>query len=140
MVDTVKYIGWLEMAGKDLNGAKILFEHDADYGLVCFHCQQSVEKSLKGYLIFKTGMLTEGHSLIRLGKKAAEFEDSFKKHIKDFAFINAFYIETRYPAEDPLIVTEDDAIECINLTEKFLDEVDILIKKSLTRSPAHNKM
>lgn len=51
MVDTLKYKEWFEIANKDLNGAKILYEYDADYGLVLFHLQQTVEKYLKGYLI-----------------------------------------------------------------------------------------
>jgi len=44
VVDTKRYKEWLTMAEKDLKSAKILFEHDADYGIVCFHCQQAIEK------------------------------------------------------------------------------------------------
>jgi HEPN domain-containing protein len=51
MVDTLKYREWFEVANKDLNGAKILYDHGADYGLVLFHLQQTVETFLKGYLI-----------------------------------------------------------------------------------------
>lgn len=57
MVDSKKYEEWLQMAKKDLQSAKILFEHDGDYGIVCFHCQQAIEKYLKGFLIFKSGKL-----------------------------------------------------------------------------------
>jgi HEPN domain-containing protein len=32
VVDTKRYKEWLIMAEKDLKSAKILFEHDADYG------------------------------------------------------------------------------------------------------------
>jgi len=44
MVDIIKYKEWIEIAKKDLKGAKILYEYDGDYGLVLFHLQQSVEK------------------------------------------------------------------------------------------------
>jgi HEPN domain-containing protein len=40
MVDTLKYREWFEIAKKDLNGAKILYEHGADYGIVLFHLEQ----------------------------------------------------------------------------------------------------
>lgn len=50
MVDVLKYKEWFEISNKDLNGAKILYEYGADYGLVLFHLQQAVEKYLKGYL------------------------------------------------------------------------------------------
>lgn len=71
MVDSKRHKEWFAMAEKELKSAKILFEHDADYGIVCFHCQQTIEKYLKGYLILQTGELTEGHSLVKLCKKAA---------------------------------------------------------------------
>lgn len=117
MVDTKRYKEWLIMAEKDLKSAKILFEHDADYGIVCFHCQQAIEKYLKGYLIFKSGELAEGHSLVKLCKKALGYDRSFEKLLKDCAFVNAFYFETRYPAEDPMVVTTEDVEECFRIAE-----------------------
>lgn len=127
MVDTLMYKNWFEIAKKDLNGAKILYEHNADYGLVLFHLQQAVEKYLKGYLIYKTGMLQEGHSLIKLCKKATIYNIEFRKFIKDCAFLNGYYIETRYPAEDPLIAEEDDVKEGLQFTEEIIDFIEKLI-------------
>lgn len=126
MVDTLKYKEWFEIANKDLNGAKILYEYGADYGLVLFHLQQAVEKYLKGYLIFKTGMLQGGHSLIKLCKKACEFDNEFRKYIKDAAFLNEYYIETRYPAEDPLIADKEDVEDGMKFT---IEIIDIINKK-----------
>ncbi len=123
MVDTKRYKDWMVMAGKDLKSAKILFEHDADYGIVCFHCQQAMEKCLKGYIIFKSGELIEGHSLIKLCKHAARYEASFKCLLKDCAFVNAFYIETRYPAEDPMLVAKEDVEECFRITESLMSKI-----------------
>lgn len=120
MVDTIKYNEWIKVAQKDLKGAKILYEHDGDYGLVLFHLQQAVEKYLKGYLISKTGLLQEGHSLIKLCKRASTYNSGFKKFIKDCAFLNEYYIETRYPAEDPLIADEEDVKEGIKVTEEII--------------------
>lgn len=126
MVDTLKYKEWFEIANKDLNGAKILYEYGADYGLVLFHLQQAVEKYLKGYLIFKTGMLQGRHSLIKLCKKACEFDNEFRKYIKDAAFLNEYYIETRYPAEDPLIADKEDVEDGMKFT---IEIIDIINKK-----------
>lgn len=128
MVDTIKYNEWIEIAKKDLKGAKILYEHDGDYGLVLFHLQQSVEKYLKGYLIFKIGMLQDGHSLIKLCKKASTYNSEFRKFIKDCAFLNGYYIETRYPAEDPLIADEEDVKEGIKFTEEIIVFIEQNIK------------
>lgn len=129
MVDTRRYNDWFSMALKDLNGTKILFEHDADSGLVCFHCQQAIEKYLKGYLINMTGRLYEGHSLIKLCKLAMEHDGKFAGFLKDFSFVNSFYIETRYPAEGPIMVTREDVLECIRITEGLISFIDELVKK-----------
>ncbi len=115
------------MAQKDLKSARILFEHDADNEIVCFHCQQAVEKYLKGYLIHMTGELQEGHNLVKLCKKAIMQDQSFGEFLKDMALINTFYIETRYPAVDPLIVSKQDTEECLQISNKIIMLIEKLI-------------
>lgn len=116
------------MAKKDIKGAEILFEYDGDYGLICFHCQQAIEKYLKGYLISKTGILQEGHSLVKLCKKAIDFNDVFKEFLKDCAFVNTYYIETRYPSEDPLNITEEEVLTCFSITRSIMELIDNNLK------------
>lgn len=130
MADTLRHREWLEMAKKDIQGAEILFEHDADNGIVCFHCQQAIEKSLKGFLILVTGVLQDGHSLVKLCKKSASHNSLFSDILKDMAFVNTYYIETRYPAEDPLLVSKEDAAECMAISKKVVGMIDEIIKKN----------
>jgi HEPN domain-containing protein len=115
------------MAKKDLRSAKILFEHEADNEIICFHCQQAIEKYLKGYIIYSSGELKEGHSLLKLCKYVMSTEKTFNDLLKDMAFVNTFYIETRYPAEDPLIVTTEDVEECFKIMNKVVEKIDKLI-------------
>ncbi len=128
MVDTKRYREWFEKSNKDLKGAEILFEHDGDFGLVCFHCQQAIEKYLKGYLIYKTGVLQDGHNLVKLCKKASEFSQVFKEYLKECAFVNTFYIETRYPADDPLIASKEDVEECLDIVHRIIETIESQIK------------
>ena len=128
MVDSKSYLDWFKAAQKDLRSADILFEHDADNEIVCFHCQQAIEKYLKGYLIYKTGYINEGHSLIRLCKRAMEYEINFNKYLKNLAFVNNFYIETRYPAEDPLHVSNEDVADCINYANEIISYIKEITK------------
>ena len=130
MVDSMRYKEWFEMSKKDLKSAHILFEHDADHGIVCFHCQQAAEKYLKGFLIFKSGLLEQGHNLIKLCRKASSYEKSFNELIKDCSFVNAFYVETRYPAEDPLNIAKEDVQECFSILRKLTDKIDKLVQKT----------
>lgn len=127
MVDTDKYNEWFIMAQKDLRSAKILFDHDADNEIVCFHCQQTLEKYLKGYLIAVTGELQQGHNLLKLCKKAMINDNKFNVFLKDMAFVNVFYIETRYPAIDPLMVSKEDTEECFRIVNEVLAIINELI-------------
>lgn len=125
MIDALKHKEWFVIGEKDLKGAKILYEYDGDYGLVLFHLQQAVEKYLKGYLIYKTGLLQEGHSLIKLCKKASSYNSDFRKFLRDCAFLNGYYIETRYPAEDPLIAEEEDVKDGLVFAKEIIDFIKI---------------
>lgn len=120
-------IEWFSKAFQELKSAEILFEHDADLGIVCFHCQQAIEKYLKGYLIIKAGKIFEGHSLIKLCKYAMEYNTGFSGFLKDFSFVNSFYIETRYPAEDALIVTREDVTECMRITNSAIGYINKIL-------------
>ncbi|MDR3599004.1 MAG: HEPN domain-containing protein [Desulfosporosinus sp.] len=122
---------WFVMAQKDLRSAKILFEYDADNEIVCFHCQQTLEKYLKGYLIAMTGELQEGHNLLKLCKRAMLHDLKFNVFLKDMAFVNVFYIETRYPAIDPLLVSKEDTEECFRIVDGVLTRINELLGSSI---------
>ncbi len=127
MVDTSEFNEWFRMAQKDIRSARILLEHVADNEIVCFHCQQAIEKYLKGYLIFMTGEIQEGHSLVKLCKKAMLQDKTFGDFLKDMAFVNTYYIETRYPAVDPLMVSIEDAEECLRITDNVVSRIVQLV-------------
>lgn len=43
---------WQRLASMDLNAAEHLLNmRPTPYEIICFHCQQSAEKYLKGYLV-----------------------------------------------------------------------------------------
>ncbi|HGE69831.1 TPA: HEPN domain-containing protein [Candidatus Poribacteria bacterium] len=42
---------WLQIAWEDLITAKLILDHNQTLlRIACFHCQQSIEKSLKAFL------------------------------------------------------------------------------------------
>jgi HEPN domain-containing protein len=115
MVDTTKYNEWFKKAKVDFNSAEILYKYEGENEIICFHLQQAVEKYFKGYLIYKTGLLQEGHNLRKLCIKAKEYNSNLNNFVKDCAFLNDFYIETRYPVEQPLIVSDEDVQESFEI-------------------------
>lgn len=127
MDDSLRYNEWLGKAGRDLKCAKVLKQNDCGNDVVAFHCQQPIEKSLKGYLLKQTGQVAEGHSLIYLCKEASSYHTELKKWLKDCAFVNQYYIETRYPADIPLVVSDDEENECISIAEEIYKMVTEII-------------
>ncbi len=127
MVESARYKDWINMAKKDLNGAKILYEHGGDNYLICFHCQQAIEKYLKGYLIRRTSQLIEGHSLIKLCKLSQKYNTGFRNFLKDVALVNDYYMETRYPADQPLTVNDEDTQECLDIVQNIMNFIDNII-------------
>ena len=89
---------WWLQAKNDLKKAEVLFKSTYFDGCA-FFCQQSVEKSLKSFILSKTRVKSfEGHSLIALGKTAG-VPESFYPGLKK---LSPHYFLSRYPD-----VTED---------------------------------
>lgn len=123
-MDSRRYRDWYERAQGDLRGARILMEHDGGNELVAFHCQQAAEKGLKGWLLKTTGDLTEGHSLVFLCRKAIGAGAPLREHLRGCAYVNQFYLETRYPADVYLPVSGEEAQECIDIAAALLSVLD----------------
>lgn len=100
--DSRHYYDWLDRAGEDILSARLLLDNDECYQSSAFHCQQTVEKSLKAYILLMTGQLKDGHNLPWLCKQAMRFESDFSQWLDECAVLNRCYIETRYPTDIPL--------------------------------------
>lgn len=54
-------------------------------------------------------------------KKCYKIDKKFKEFIFQITFLNSYYIETRYPAEEGLIIDEEDAEKCIKYASQVLN-------------------
>jgi len=124
MGDSTIVAEWLSKALIDLNAAKILFEHNCGNEVVAFHCQQVIEKALKAIILHLYATLESGHSLLYLCKKVIARNPEFNKHLTGCIFVNQYYTETRYPNENQIIVTDEEANECIKIAEDILNIVN----------------
>jgi len=123
MGDSMLIAEWLDKAIRDFKSAKILLEHDCGNDYVAFHCQQTIEKALKAMILYLYATLETGHSLLYLCKKVIEKHKEFSKYIDGCMFVSQYYIETRYPNENAIVVTDDEAKKCINIAEDVLNVV-----------------
>ena len=113
---------WFQFADMDLKSAEHLLNtmHPQPLEIICFLCQQSAEKNLKGYLIYKT--VTEQsktHDLMYLNNKCADFDNRFTNLDKACGALNRYGVQPRYPNE--LGITEHDTLKALEYARQVRD-------------------
>lgn len=87
---------WVQKASHDLIAAKILIDTSpVILDIACFHCQQSIEKYLKAFLIYHNHEFEYTHNLDYLANECAEFDNDFKD--LDMKNMNVYAVRARYP-------------------------------------------
>lgn len=109
---------WLVRARSNLERARagkvsegILFED------LCFDCQQTVEKSLKAWMISRDIIFPWTHSIARLLELLEEKGTILPENIKDALILSDYAVTTRYPGEYEPVV-EDEFREALNIAER----------------------
>ena len=116
-----RYYDWFNQAEDDMAAAELLMQNERCYNLSAFHCQQAIEKGLKGYILFRTGNLVDGHNLTWLCKQAVKLDGTFARWLSQSAKLNRCYIETRYPADIPLDLSLSKVKEAFQMSSDMLD-------------------
>lgn len=127
---------WLNTANEDLEAARILLENKK-FSHSCFLSQQSAEKALKA-VWYLTDNEPWGHSVLRL---IEDFPDKeLKKQIIGLsdaaAFLDKFYIPTRYPNGLPdftpgKVYLETDASLCLQKARVIIKNIEDIISKKV---------
>jgi HEPN domain-containing protein len=124
MADPVIVKEWLEKAGEDFNfAAANLREGSSFYAQLCFHFQQSAEKYLKAYIIARGLPFDRVHDLVHLLKTCSAHEPAFNNLIDECIYLNAAYIETRYPVHWPTDYTKETAEQAHLAASRIADMV-----------------
>lgn len=119
--DSKRYYDWIYHAWLDRMTAERLKNESLLYYTAAFHCQQCIEKALKGYLLFKSRKLMDGHNLTWLCKQAAMMDSGFIQWIDESAVLNRYYIETRYPADIPLEINGAQMESLMKMCRDMMD-------------------
>lgn len=117
--DSKRYHDWLYHARVDMLSADLLRANPACALSAAFHCQQCAEKALKAFVLFRTGRLVDGHNLTWLCKQAVGLDRSFTQWLDESAYLNHYYIETRYPADVPLRLDGDAVARVYAMTAEL---------------------
>ena len=119
---------WIKKAERDLLTAQHeLSFPDAVTESVCFHCQQAVEKLLKGFLAYQEKNVRKVHDIRMLVSLCEEIDKEFSDLYDEADYFSKFYIETRYPGDFPEFSWQE-AKEAFEITKKIKEFVLAKIK------------
>ena len=117
---------WKDKAINDWTAVEILSKNEnCPPEVVCFHCQQFIEKLLKAILTLNNVEAPKTHDLRRLILLAKPFAPNLVPLSEQSDKLTFHGVETRYPG-DSYPVSRTDMDEIIAISEEF---GDILLKK-----------
>lgn len=125
---------WFLFADKDLAAAEYLLSMQPQpLEIICFHCQQAVEKYLKGYLIFKgVEQPPKTHDLQLLRSLCLEYDSSFEGISTGCKFLTQLGVQPRYPDEMEIDESYTDrALKTARTIKDFIPLVKIRSALSL---------
>ena len=91
---------WFDYGDADLESAEhLLTMHRVRLEIICYHCQQSAEKYLKGYLLYKGVFPPKIHDLDRLCDLCKGYDEEFDAIYGECARLSDYGVQPRYPNE-----------------------------------------
>ena len=109
---------WFEVAEMDLSSAKYLQNmHPTPIEIICYHCQQSSEKHLKGFLALNGHEIIKTHDLVLLNKLCYKFDAEFKLLEEEGLRLTDYGVNIRYPY--PMDLNSSDMKLAIKDAEKI---------------------
>lgn len=115
---------WLEYSIKDLESAEFLTQMKPEpLEIICFHCQQSVEKALKAFLYSKEIRPPRTHDLDELislcdNKQITEMREMTIP-------LNDYSVMIRYPSHEEVNV--DDKNQAIEIAKNIVSLIEKII-------------
>jgi len=120
---------WIRFAQMDYDHAVKTVEthYPIPIEIICYHCQQSVEKILKAFIIQKSGSLIKTHDLDVLLNQCKQYSSDFDIFVGACENLSLYATQTRYPSDIELTETEmrqaiKDTSLILNFTKSKLAE------------------
>lgn len=111
---------WTAKASGNLQAAKKLITGDDNtLDFAAYATQQSAEKALKAFLVFKAQPIPKTHDLEKLLLTCTKFDASFQALRPDIRKLLPYATYTRYP-DDYFEIDRDEVIQAIEHAEKIL--------------------
>jgi HEPN domain-containing protein len=88
---------WLELAGRNLKTAELLYQQNHFSDIIAIEIHQTIEKTFKAVLAYKGVRIPKTHDLLLLSESCNEEMDVSEALIDDLLMINDYYESQRYP-------------------------------------------
>jgi HEPN domain-containing protein len=125
---------WLLKARRDLLSARRLARGAEPYfDTAIYHCQQSVEKAMKGWLIYRDQTFEKTHDLRLLVSQASEVDSKFATWIDIAVQVSPYATAYRYPGEI-LEPTEEEYKQTFKSASSFYEFVCSQLPPELSAS------
>jgi HEPN domain-containing protein len=101
MIDKASIEEWFSISSDDLSVAFHCFEnmYPKKLAIACYHCQQSAEKALKGFLVLQRIEPPKIHDLQLLCEMCIKQDASFNEIYEASSKLTPYGVATRYPKE-----------------------------------------
>lgn len=138
MVNIKEAQEWQRLADMDLRTAEYLLSMSPlPVEIICYHCQQSAEKYLKGYLVFCGIAPPKMHDLDELCKLCIKSTDSFKSISDKCSDLTAYGVQPIYPME--LILEEKDMQHALESAKAIKNFVLSIIQEKIAQIKKQNE-
>ena len=120
MSETYNYINqWLRLAENDLASANhLLGLHPYKLEVICYLCEQSAEKMLKGYLACNRMEIPKTHDLMKLCRLCMEVDTEFDELFDSCSRLMPYGVQVRYPNHTELY--EEDMHMALKDSKKIM--------------------
>jgi HEPN domain-containing protein len=113
---------WFKIAEADLSSAEFLQNMQTiPTEIICYHCQQSAEKYLKGFLSLKGEAIKRSHDLVILNKECRKYDADFQTIEDDCLMLTDYGVNVRYPF--PFDINETDIKVALQSAHKIKEHV-----------------
>ena len=116
-VDRIKE--WFYQADQDLGSAIVIFQHIPRYfETVAFHCQQAVEKYIKGLLVFYDSNFKKTHDVVFLLELLTDKTDISDDLYSKALSMEGFGVDIRYP-NHKIHLSKEELENTIKIAREF---------------------
>ena len=118
-----EYRAWLVKAEED----RLCIRNEMNavqkpWGVICFHCQQTAEKYLKSFLVWRGVKPERTHDLAQLVDACAQLDATFSRLRSACVKLSDFAVDVRYPGV-PVEVEEQMAREAVEVAEQICNAI-----------------